>query len=89
MCVRSCCQPHSRYIHVYNLPSVYTIQTTLTMCSAFDMALCVHSSLVILVITPIPRIARILVLEKKNALNENRVSGTVVMIQLTQNSPTC
>ena len=65
MCVRSCCQPHSRYIHVYNLPPVYTIQTTLTMCSAFDMALCVHSSLVILVITPIPRIARILVFEKK------------------------
>ena len=31
---------------------------------------------------------RILVFGKK-ALHENRISGTVLMIQLTQNSPTC
>ena len=31
---------------------------------------------------------RILVFEK-NALSENRVSGTVLMIQLMRNSPTC
>ena len=38
--------------------------------------------------TPIPRIARILI-PGKNGLRENRVSGTVLMIQLYWNSPTC
>ena len=38
--------------------------------------------------TAIPRIAHILV-PGKNTLSENRVSGTVLIIQLTRNSPTC
>ena len=38
--------------------------------------------------TPIPRITRILVFEKTE-LRKNHISGTVLMIQLMQNSPTC
>ena len=38
--------------------------------------------------TPIPCIVHILGFEK-TALHENHVSGTVLMIQLTRNSPTC
>ena len=38
--------------------------------------------------TPIPRIVRLLVCEKNTQLRLNHVSGTVLMIQLTENSPT-
>ena len=38
--------------------------------------------------SPIPRIACIWYL-KKTALCENRINGTVLMIQLMRNSPTC
>ena len=41
-----------------------------------------------MVTTAIPSIARILVL-KKIALRENCVGGTILMIQLTRNSPIC